>query len=370
MEDRNLMAYFDRIAGAYQSQISAVHRDARELNLQRLDVQAGERVLDVGCATGLDLVRLASAAGAQHVEGLDVSSEMLEIARQRLAEHGLSEVQLHCRKAPPLPQGDDSLEVVCLSLTLELQPLPAAWELLGEVGRVLRAGGRLGAVCLGATWPDPGGLADSASHWLDRYLRADHDTVDWKTMLEDAGLKVSQSQRMELRDLALDVMTAERSGAAALPPVAESVKALGSRKPMDRIRARQRLAVGGAEAREALLPLLDHRKEALRAEAAKCLAWMGSPDSAEKLVEALEDNSQKVRWLAAEALTALGAEGGALVVRRLTRTSDDSHRLYESAGHVIRALHRRGHEQYGPLVEALAQSQPQTAVPVAASRLT
>ena len=55
----------------------------------------GERVLDIGCGTGVTTVPYAQAVGPSgHVTGADISRPMLDAARRRVEEHGLANVEL------------------------------------------------------------------------------------------------------------------------------------------------------------------------------------------------------------------------------------------------------------------------------------
>jgi 2-polyprenyl-3-methyl-5-hydroxy-6-metoxy-1,4-benzoquinol methylase len=98
-------------------------------------VQAGERVLDVGCAEGRFTAQLAQA-GAD-VVGIDVAEEPLRRARARHPQLDLRLV----RDEGPWDLDDASFDVVWAGEVLEHVLDTAAW--LSEVRRVLRSGGSL-----------------------------------------------------------------------------------------------------------------------------------------------------------------------------------------------------------------------------------
>lgn len=67
----------------------------RKATIARLQLQAGDRVLDVACGTGLSFEALHNAVGAHgEVVGIELSPEMICIARQRVAEAGWGNVRL------------------------------------------------------------------------------------------------------------------------------------------------------------------------------------------------------------------------------------------------------------------------------------
>jgi ubiquinone/menaquinone biosynthesis C-methylase UbiE len=109
---------------------------AREL-LPQID---SLRILDVGCATGRLLERLAQA-GARQLCGADLAPRILAVAEQKLAQAGIP-VDLRVADAEDcLPWDADSLDVVTLTGVLHHFYRPK--DALAEAGRVLRPGGRI-----------------------------------------------------------------------------------------------------------------------------------------------------------------------------------------------------------------------------------
>jgi demethylmenaquinone methyltransferase/2-methoxy-6-polyprenyl-1,4-benzoquinol methylase len=106
-------------------------------------VQAGQRVLDIGCGTGALTLR-AAARGAQ-VLGIDINPEMLTIARTQVEGRGLSE-QVELRElgvAELDAESDESFDVVMSGLCFsELSPDERRYA-LRQAHRLLRADGLL-----------------------------------------------------------------------------------------------------------------------------------------------------------------------------------------------------------------------------------
>ncbi len=67
----------------------------RARTIAKLDLSPGDRVLDVACGTGLSLPSLREAVGTEgEVVGIEISPEMISLARQRVAEAGWQNVTL------------------------------------------------------------------------------------------------------------------------------------------------------------------------------------------------------------------------------------------------------------------------------------
>jgi SAM-dependent methyltransferase len=112
-----------------------------DLMLESVDARVGEDdvVLDIGCGVGR-LTRVLARRAAR-VQGIDVSAEMLERARENLA--GLDNVTLHLgdgRSLAPIP--DESVDGVVSLVVFQHIPSPAiTLGYVREIGRVLRTGG-------------------------------------------------------------------------------------------------------------------------------------------------------------------------------------------------------------------------------------
>jgi ubiquinone/menaquinone biosynthesis C-methylase UbiE len=79
------------------------------LRLVKFDGYRGQRVLEVGCGAGTDLVRFAQ--GGALVTGVDLSSSAIALARQNFAQHGL-EADLREADGERLPFPDNTFDLV------------------------------------------------------------------------------------------------------------------------------------------------------------------------------------------------------------------------------------------------------------------
>lgn len=121
-------------------------QQAAGIALSLLRLAPGQRVLDVGCGTGLFLPALAQAVGASGlVVGLDHAPALIEEARHRIKRLGIeTNIRLECGDAASLPFPDASFDAAHISRVLIHVEDPDT--VLREMRRVTRPGGWIVAV--------------------------------------------------------------------------------------------------------------------------------------------------------------------------------------------------------------------------------
>ncbi|MDP2055067.1 MAG: class I SAM-dependent methyltransferase [Acidobacteriota bacterium] len=97
----------------------------------------GQRLLEVGCGIGTDLVRFA--AGGARVTGVDLAQTAIDLARNNFALHGLEAEELRVANGEALPYPDQSFDVVYGHGVV--QYTADAAQLIRECHRVLKSGG-------------------------------------------------------------------------------------------------------------------------------------------------------------------------------------------------------------------------------------
>lgn len=182
-------AYFKTNAAEWE-RIRALHapeKDVEAAIVRRLTAKPIEELLDAGTGTGRMLELLAPHA--KRAVGIDVSPDMLAIARDRLAKDNLSRVQVRLGDIYRLPFNAGSREAgfdtVLFHQVLHYLDDPGA--AVAEAARVMRPGGRLA-------------IADFAPHDLE-FLRDDYahrrlgfSDREVKGWFEAAHLKVGESE--------------------------------------------------------------------------------------------------------------------------------------------------------------------------------
>jgi arsenite methyltransferase len=127
-------------------------------------IKPGGSVLDVGSGAGFDLYvagRLTGQTG--RVCGIDLTREMVDLARRGLAASGVNNIELVHVSSEEIPYSDHTFDTVISNGVINLSPCKQ--ELFQEIFRVLKNGGKLqfADVVLEKELPDR--LVGSAEAW-------------------------------------------------------------------------------------------------------------------------------------------------------------------------------------------------------------
>ena len=133
----HLIDFFDRIAPSYDSWAGGQHERVAARLVDLAQPQKGEHVLDVGTGTGLVAHLVAPRVSPGSVIGIDLSDNMLAIARTKKARN----VQFLGMAAERLVFKPETFDLVTMGQALAYLSDPT--DGLAEAHRVLRAGGRL-----------------------------------------------------------------------------------------------------------------------------------------------------------------------------------------------------------------------------------
>jgi SAM-dependent methyltransferase len=202
-------------------------RCAEEL-VAAVGVAPGDRVLDVGCGTGV-VARVAAArsSAAANVTGTDVNAGMLQAAARFAAEAGLAEIAWIECDAAAMPLPDAAFDVTLCQQGLQFMPdRPGA---MAEMARVLKPGGRLAL----SVWKTRAPIGAAFATVLDRHFGA-RTTAPWEMIysLGDRDRLHDLAEGAGLRDahVTLDVKFARHpdpetfiTGAIAGSPIAETM---------------------------------------------------------------------------------------------------------------------------------------------------
>jgi demethylmenaquinone methyltransferase / 2-methoxy-6-polyprenyl-1,4-benzoquinol methylase len=205
---------FDGIAGSYDRlndlMTAGLHHRWREFGVMLARVGPGAEVLDVCCGTGDFAFALRRAVGpGGRVVGVDVSEEMLDVAREKCGRNQLyAEFLTGDVLGLPFPDGGAATGFDACTVGFGIRNVPDIVKAFSEMRRVCRSGGRV--VCLEITqaripvfkqfyglWfdhavPRLGKLAardDFAYSYLPASVRRFPDPDELKGFMVEAGLR-------------------------------------------------------------------------------------------------------------------------------------------------------------------------------------
>ncbi len=107
------------------------------------DLKPGEVVLDLGSGAGIDVLLSAKRVGTEgFAYGVDMTDEMLDLARKHQTEAGATNVEFLKGTIEDIPLNADSIDVIISNCVINLSADKPA--VLSEMFRVLKPGGRIG----------------------------------------------------------------------------------------------------------------------------------------------------------------------------------------------------------------------------------
>jgi len=201
-------ASYNRMSRFYDLLAGSSERKFVESGIEKLGIKEDEKVLEIGFGTGHALVSLAQAVGEKgKVYGIDISDEMLTVARKKLKKAGLSDrVELTHDDALHLPYSSRSFDALFMAFTLELFDTPQIPSVLTECHRVLKSGGRICVVAISKEGKD--NLMMRLYEWAHRCFPAyvDCRPIYLRETLEDAGFRILDCEIITMWGLPVGIL--------------------------------------------------------------------------------------------------------------------------------------------------------------------
>lgn len=175
---------YRRWAPVYDYTFGIVAREGRRHAAQIINQSEG-RVLEVGVGTGLSLPDYED-----HLEivGIDLSPDMLEKARERVAKEGLAHVTgLHEMDAGDLRFPDASFDTVVAMYVMTVVPEPE--RVMRELARVTKPGGQVLLV-------NHFSQREGVRGWVERRMAPFADRIGWRSVFEISRVTVCDDLRL------------------------------------------------------------------------------------------------------------------------------------------------------------------------------
>ncbi|MFN8025817.1 MAG: methyltransferase domain-containing protein [Acidimicrobiia bacterium] len=148
------LASFGAAAEDYDSEAQSFFPRFGQLTVERLALVPGARVLDVACGTGNSVLPAANAVGASgSVLGVDLTQQMLDIARTRVDAAGFTNVELVCADMRDLDLAPQSFDAVVSVFGIFFVPDMAG--LLADLWELVAPGGQLAVTTWGPDLFEP-----------------------------------------------------------------------------------------------------------------------------------------------------------------------------------------------------------------------
>lgn len=201
-DNQQIAAMFDTIAARYDRLMGSVERWLFPGSRAWVVARARGRVVEIGVGTGLNLARYGP--GVAGVIGIDVSEQMLAVARQRVIADGLARAGLCRGDAQALGLPDGIADTVVSTFTFCMIPDPLAAS--REAYRVLASGGRF---VLSEHGPSAYALGRGIMRAIEPVsvrIAAEHLMRDPVPYLETAGFTVNEVHRTGRLGIAFHVL--------------------------------------------------------------------------------------------------------------------------------------------------------------------
>jgi len=162
------------------------------------NLQPGETVLDLGSGGGIDVLLSGQRVGPTgRAYGLDMTPEMLDLARRNQAEAAMTNVEFLLGTIEDVPLPDGSVDVIISNCVVNLSPDKDA--VFGEAFRVLRSGGRLAVSDIVLVRPLPEPMLQVMALWSGCATGAILE-ADYRSKLGAAGFVNIDIERVHVYD--------------------------------------------------------------------------------------------------------------------------------------------------------------------------
>jgi len=168
IDETAVLSTYARWAPIYDKVFGYIFESGRRATVSFVNELPPGRILECGVGTGISLPYYSRG---HRITGIDLSPEMLDIARERVASAGLDHVEaLEVADASNLPMTDASFDTSVAMFVLTVVPDPKA--VMAELARVTRPGG---AVVLVSHFPEQTGWRG----WIGEKLAPLSASLGW-----------------------------------------------------------------------------------------------------------------------------------------------------------------------------------------------
>ncbi len=129
---------YDRWGKFYDFVFKHIFHEGRNVGVDLLDLKPGEKLLEVGVGTGLSLPLYPPTS---EIIAIDISSKMLEKAKEKIEKMDLGNVELAVMDAQNMAYEDNTFD--CVTACYVVSAAPDPHKVVAEISRVCKPGGRI-----------------------------------------------------------------------------------------------------------------------------------------------------------------------------------------------------------------------------------
>jgi phosphatidylethanolamine/phosphatidyl-N-methylethanolamine N-methyltransferase len=138
VENHFVERVYEKLASTYDLFFGPTLHPGRLVARDRMGITPGDHILEVGVGTGINTSLYPSNC---HVTGIDLSSSMLDKARERVAREGIRNVRLLEMDAAKTTFADDTFDIVYAPYLISVVPDPVT--VAREMRRICKPGGKI-----------------------------------------------------------------------------------------------------------------------------------------------------------------------------------------------------------------------------------
>jgi phosphatidylethanolamine/phosphatidyl-N-methylethanolamine N-methyltransferase len=138
VENHFVERVYEKLASVYDLIFGPTLHPGRLVARDRMEIRPGSHILEVGVGTGINTSLYPRNC---HITGIDLSTSMLDKARERVAREGLRNVRLMEMDAATTTFADDTFDIVYAPYLISVVPDPV--KVACEMRRVCKPGGKI-----------------------------------------------------------------------------------------------------------------------------------------------------------------------------------------------------------------------------------
>jgi len=168
----------------YETLVDPLLRDIRKCTPEFSGMKAGDKVIDVCCGTGAQVLEYGRRGII--ATGIDISPNMLDIAMRNRMKQKAVNVSFQLADATDLPFPDSYFDYASVSFGLHDKEKPVRYQIISEMKRVVKQGGAL--ILIDYQAPLPGNVLAVFARAIEFFAGGPH-YQSFKDYLRNGGLK-------------------------------------------------------------------------------------------------------------------------------------------------------------------------------------